>query len=71
MAVRVLIEAMEFATGCTCTGCWLWLWTDRFTAAKLASDGHVTMIDINERAVELAKENAKAKWNSNVSVTAK
>ncbi|WP_168123560.1 class I SAM-dependent methyltransferase [Paenibacillus sp. HB172176] len=28
------------------------------TAAKLASEGHVTMIDINERAVELARENA-------------
>ena len=29
------------------------------TAAKLASEGHVTMIDINERAIELALENAK------------
>lgn len=29
------------------------------TAAKLVPGGHVTMIDINERAVELANENAK------------
>ncbi|MFC5528004.1 class I SAM-dependent methyltransferase [Cohnella yongneupensis] len=28
------------------------------TAARLAPQGHVTMIDINERAVELAKHNA-------------
>ncbi|WP_123042140.1 class I SAM-dependent methyltransferase [Cohnella candidum] len=30
------------------------------TAAKLAPSGHVTMVDINERAVELAESNARA-----------
>ncbi|GMK48574.1 MULTISPECIES: class I SAM-dependent methyltransferase [Paenibacillus] len=38
------------------------------TAAKLAPEGHVTMIDINERAVELSKENAKLNGISNVTV---
>lgn len=38
------------------------------TAAKLVGTGHVTMIDINERAVELAKENARL--NSIANVTA-
>lgn len=37
-------------------------------AAKLAVRGHVTMIDINERAVELAKENAKRNEVHNVRV---
>lgn len=35
-------------------------------AAKLAPAGRVTMIDINERAVELAKGNAKANGIGNV-----
>lgn len=38
------------------------------TAAKLAEHGHVTMIDINERAVELSIENAKLNAISNVTV---
>lgn len=37
------------------------------TAARLAPQGHVTMIDINERAVELAELNAKENGISNVS----
>ncbi len=65
---RVLINAMEIQS------------TDRIldvgcgygpmglAAAKLASAGHVTMIDINERAVELAKENAKLNGIWNVSI---
>ena len=38
------------------------------TAAKLAAEGHVTMIDINERAVELAKENAEINKLANVTI---
>ncbi|WP_200961520.1 class I SAM-dependent methyltransferase [Paenibacillus sp. Soil522] len=38
------------------------------TAAKLAENGLVTMIDINERAVELSRENAKLNKISNVNV---
>lgn len=36
------------------------------TAARLAPQGHVTMIDINERAVELAELNAKDNGIPNV-----
>ncbi|QAY67849.1 class I SAM-dependent methyltransferase [Paenibacillus protaetiae] len=38
------------------------------TAAKLAPQGHVTMIDINERAVELARHNAKLNGIANVTI---
>jgi len=38
------------------------------TAARLVGSGHVTMIDINERAVELAKENAKLNGITNVTI---
>ena len=38
------------------------------TAAKLVPDGHVTMIDINERAVELSRENAKGNGIANVTI---
>ncbi|MFX3631181.1 MAG: class I SAM-dependent methyltransferase [Candidatus Pristimantibacillus sp.] len=38
------------------------------TAAKLVPQGHVTMIDINERAVELSLENAKLNGINNVTV---
>lgn len=38
------------------------------TSAKLAENGQVTMIDINERAVELSRENAKLNNISNVTI---
>lgn len=38
------------------------------TAAKLAADGHVTMIDVNERAVDLARRNAQLNGIGNVEV---
>lgn len=38
------------------------------SAAQLASKGHVTMIDINSRAVELARENAQHNGIRNVTV---
>lgn len=38
-------------------------------AARLADRGHVVMVDINERAVELARENAAANGIRNVTVT--
>ena len=39
-----------------------------FSAAKLAVDGSVTMIDINERAVELARRNAELNGIGNVTI---
>ncbi|OPA73125.1 16S rRNA methyltransferase [Paenibacillus selenitireducens] len=39
-----------------------------FSAALLAPQGHVTMVDVNERAVELAKENASANGIHNVTI---
>jgi 16S rRNA (guanine1207-N2)-methyltransferase len=38
------------------------------TAARLAPEGHVTMIDINERAVALAQENARLNGITNVDI---
>jgi 16S rRNA (guanine1207-N2)-methyltransferase len=37
-------------------------------AALLCSQGHVTMVDINERAVELSRENAKNNKINNVTI---
>jgi len=38
------------------------------TAARLAKQGHVTMVDINERAVELSRQNAKLNRIENVTI---
>ncbi|MEJ8546545.1 class I SAM-dependent methyltransferase [Brevibacillus borstelensis] len=38
------------------------------TAAKLAARGHVTMLDVNERAVELARRNAQLNGITNVEI---
>lgn len=38
------------------------------SAARIASQGHVTMIDVNTRAVELARENALLNGISNITV---
>lgn len=38
------------------------------SAARLAQEGHVTMIDVNERAVELARRNARLNGISNVEI---
>ncbi|MFC4098322.1 class I SAM-dependent methyltransferase [Paenibacillus xanthanilyticus] len=38
------------------------------TMARLVNQGHVTMVDINERAIELASENAKINEISNVTI---
>jgi 16S rRNA (guanine1207-N2)-methyltransferase len=38
------------------------------TAARLAPQGEVVMLDINERAIELAKENAELNGISNVQI---
>jgi len=38
------------------------------SAALLCPHGHVTMVDINERAIELSKENAKRNGITNVTI---
>lgn len=65
---RVLIEALKLDVNANVLDVGCGYGPIGITAAKLASEGHVTMIDINERAIELALENAKLNGVSNVSV---
>lgn len=65
---RVLIEAMDFHSNARVLDVGCGYGPIGLSAAKLAAQGHVTMIDINSRAVELAKENAKRNGISNVSI---
>lgn len=65
---RVLIEALEIDATAQVLDVGCGYGPIGITAAMLASEGHVTMIDINERAIELALENAKLNGVSNVSV---
>lgn len=65
---RVLIEALELDPKDRVLDVGCGYGPIGLTAAKLASSGHVTMVDINERAVELAKENAKVNKVANVTV---
>ncbi|MFD0590875.1 class I SAM-dependent methyltransferase [Paenibacillus sp. GCM10027627] len=65
---RVLIEAMELGERDRVLDVGCGYGPIGLTAAKLSSEGHVTMIDINERAVELAKENARKNKIGNVTV---
>ncbi|MBB6024009.1 16S rRNA (guanine1207-N2)-methyltransferase [Paenibacillus sp. JGP012] len=65
---RVLIDAMELPSGAQVLDVGCGYGPIGLTAAKLVPDGHVTMIDINERAVELSRENAKGNGVANVTV---
>ncbi|MEI7027619.1 class I SAM-dependent methyltransferase [Paenibacillus sp. y28] len=65
---RVLIEAMDIPEQAEVLDVGCGYGPIGLTAAKLAKSGHVTMIDINERAVELAKENARKHGISNVRI---
>ncbi|SEP08310.1 class I SAM-dependent methyltransferase [Paenibacillus sp. OV219] len=56
---RVLLEALELGEQANVLDVGCGYGPIGITAAKLASEGKVTMIDINERAVGLANENAK------------
>ncbi|WEK53819.1 MAG: class I SAM-dependent methyltransferase [Candidatus Cohnella colombiensis] len=64
---RALIEQMEFADNATILDVGCGYGPMGLTAARLAPRGHVTLIDINERAVELAQYNASLNRISNVS----
>ncbi|MGO4539583.1 class I SAM-dependent methyltransferase [Paenibacillus sp. 2TAB19] len=65
---RVLIDVMEIAGDAKVLDVGCGYGPIGLTAAKLAQQGHVTMIDINERAVELSRENARLNGISNVTV---
>lgn len=65
---QVLINAMDFAPNASVLDVGCGYGPIGITAAKLAPEGHVTMIDINERAVELSKANAKRNGVDNVTV---
>ncbi|WP_373231642.1 class I SAM-dependent methyltransferase [Cohnella sp.] len=64
---RVLIEHMEIPNGARVLDIGCGYGPIGLTAARLAPQGHVTLIDINERAVELARDNAAANGIQNVS----
>ncbi|WP_405157274.1 class I SAM-dependent methyltransferase [Paenibacillus sp. FSL K6-0108] len=65
---RVLIDAMDLPARAHVLDVGCGYGPIGLTAAKLVPNGHVTMIDINERAVELSRENAKANGITNVTV---
>lgn len=56
---RVLIDAIELPSGARVLDVGCGYGPMGLTAAKLVPDGHVTMIDINERAVELSRKMQK------------
>ena len=65
---KVLIEAMNFNQHAEVLDVGRGYGPIGLSAARMAPQGHVTMIDINSRAVELAKENAKRNGISNVTI---
>ncbi|OKP76504.1 16S rRNA methyltransferase [Paenibacillus sp. P3E] len=65
---RVLIETMDFPDGTSVLDVGCGYGPIGISAAYLAPKGHITMIDINSRAVELARENARNNGISNVTV---
>ncbi|WNS42783.1 class I SAM-dependent methyltransferase [Paenibacillus sp. MMS20-IR301] len=65
---RVLIESMEIPDGAEVLDVGCGYGPIGISAAALAPKGHVTMIDINSRAVELARENAQHNGIRNVTV---
>ncbi|QJD85095.1 class I SAM-dependent methyltransferase [Cohnella herbarum] len=64
---RVLIESMEIPRDAQVLDIGCGYGPIGLIAARLAPQGHVKMIDINERAVELAELNAQANGIHNVS----
>lgn len=65
---QVLIDALELDANAKVLDVGCGYGPIGLTAAKLAENGLVTMIDINERAVELSRENAKLNGINNVTV---
>lgn len=65
---RVLIEMMDIPDGSSVLDVGCGYGPIGISAAHLAPAGHVTMIDINSRAVALARENAQQNGVKNVTV---
>lgn len=65
---QVLIDALELNINAKVLDVGCGYGPIGLTTAKLAENGQVTMIDINERAVELSRENAKLNGINNVTV---
>ncbi|MFD2615224.1 class I SAM-dependent methyltransferase [Paenibacillus gansuensis] len=65
---RVLIESMSFSADSQVLDVGCGYGPIGLSAALIAKDGRVTMVDINERAVELAKENAIRNKIDNVEI---
>lgn len=65
---KVLIQAMEIGTDASVLDVGCGYGPIGLTAAALAEQGLVTMVDINERAVELAKRNAERNRIRNVRI---
>ncbi|AET57562.1 hypothetical protein HPL003_03945 [Paenibacillus terrae HPL-003] len=65
---RVLIEAMQLPPQASVLDVGCGYGPIGLTAATLVPNGHVTMVDINERAVQLAIENAERNGITNVTI---
>lgn len=65
---RVLIETMVIPSNASVLDVGCGYGPIGISAAYLAPEGHVTMVDINSRAVELARENAGQNGIRNVTV---
>ncbi|MBW7477470.1 class I SAM-dependent methyltransferase [Paenibacillus oenotherae] len=65
---RVLVEALDIPSHARVLDVGCGYGPIGIMAAKLAPRGHITMIDINERAVQLAEKNAKLNGAANITV---
>lgn len=65
---RVLLQAIEVPSGVHILDVGCGYGPIGITLSKLQPDSHVTMIDINERAVELTKENCQRNGASRIKV---
>ncbi|TXK78111.1 class I SAM-dependent methyltransferase [Paenibacillus sp. N3.4] len=63
-----LIETMQFAEDARVLDVGCGYGPIGLSAAAMCPKGHVTMLDINERAVELSKDNAKRNGITNVTI---
>ncbi|MBB3114279.1 16S rRNA (guanine1207-N2)-methyltransferase [Paenibacillus phyllosphaerae] len=65
---RVLLENVEISLHAAVLDVGCGYGPIGLTLAKLVPSAHVTMIDVNERAVQLAQENARVNGVSNVAI---